>query len=160
MNVNALVLAGFLNLTEQRVYQLVAQGVIPKAGRALYPFGAAVRAYVRFLQQTASGTEQVNPDQLEPFRRKAYYQAESEKMRLAEAAGELIARADVETAMAATAKVVARFMDVLPDALERDCGATAPMLAKVEELLDKTREDIYQELICQPTPERKVAGGS
>ena len=50
--VSAGFLSGLLGITDRRVQQLAAQGVLPKASRGRYPMAGCVRAYVQFLQNT------------------------------------------------------------------------------------------------------------
>lgn len=154
------IIAKLLNITERRLQQLAKEGVIPRSGRDSYPLAGAVRGYIRFLQQTTPGADRpIDPEKLAPFQRKAHYQAEAEKLKLAAEAGSVIARGEVESAMARVAKVVTAFLDTLPDILERDTGATPQQLAKLEELLDKMRVAMYAELIKEPEPAGKRATG-
>ena len=50
---SAEVLAKLLDLTERRVRQLSAEGVIPKAARGRYEVVGAVRGYIRYLRDLA-----------------------------------------------------------------------------------------------------------
>jgi hypothetical protein len=45
------VITRLLNLTEQRVHQLVKAGIIPRADRGQYQLAPTVAAYVRYLQE-------------------------------------------------------------------------------------------------------------
>lgn len=91
---------------------------------------------------------QVDPDKLDPFKRRAFYQGELDKLKLGVERGELVPRIEVEQEQARTMKIVARFFDTLPDVLERDCGAAPILLAKIETRLDEVREEIYRELVA------------
>jgi hypothetical protein len=90
-----------------------------------------------------------DPDKLDPFKRRAFYQGELDKLKLGVERGELVPRIEVEQEQARTMKIVARFFDTLPDVLERDCGASPILLAKVEQRLDEVREEIYRELVAE-----------
>ena len=48
-------LGKLLDLTDRRIQQLAAEGVIPKAERGRYPFVGAIQGYVRYLQERVSG---------------------------------------------------------------------------------------------------------
>lgn len=87
-----------------------------------------------------------DPDELEPFKRKAYYQAEREKLQLQTERGELIPRIETEREQARIITVLVQAMDTLPDILERDCGATPSQLEKIEKICDHVREQIYGDL--------------
>lgn len=88
-----------------------------------------------------------DPDRLRPFERRAHYQAEHEKLSLERERAELIPRIEVEQEMARVAKIVARGLETLPDILERDCGATPAMVARLERHVDQVREDMHAAMI-------------
>lgn len=87
-----------------------------------------------------------DPDSLDPFKRRAFYQSEHEKMRLQVDRRELIPKIEVEQEMAALFKITAECFDTMPDILERDCGLTPGVLMQLETSLDKTREELYRRL--------------
>jgi len=143
-----------LNITERRLRQLAAEGVIPKADRGRYPLAATVRGYVIYLQQTGS-TENIDPDKLEPFKRRAHYQAEVEKLALGVKSGELIPRAEVEREFARIYDVIARFLDVLPDRLER-AGMVDPQAAeRIVLWSNQARIELHSEIV--PTEDSPAA---
>lgn len=95
----------------------------------------------------------IDPDRLDPFRRKAHYQSESEKLKIERDRGELIPRIEVEDLLAHALKILGHDLDVLPDILERDCGATPQQLAKIEAAIDAAREQIYERLAAAKRPQ-------
>lgn len=111
-------------------------------GHPVYRLRDALRAW------QAAPESGFDPDALDPFRRKAFYQSELEKMRVQTEAGELVPRIEVEQEQARIAKLVAQFFDTLPDVLERDCGANALLLSKLEDKLDRVRENLYRALMA------------
>lgn len=138
------IIARLLNITERRLQQLAREGIIPKSERGVYPLAASVRGYVTYLQNVGVNAEGVaDPEKLEPFKRRAYYQGELDKLNLARQRGDLIEAMDCEQQFAAVFKIVAEFFDTMPDVLERDCGLTAAQVLKVEKRLDQAREDLY-----------------
>jgi hypothetical protein len=88
-----------------------------------------------------------DPDKLDPFKRKAHYQAEHEKLSLQVQRSELLPRIAVEQEQARTTKIVARCFDTLPDIIERDCGVSPLIIAKIEQRLGMAREELYKEVI-------------
>jgi len=58
-SVSAQQLAALLMISTGRVRQLAQEGVIPKAGRDAYPLVAGVRGYVRWLNDDARRSKQV-----------------------------------------------------------------------------------------------------
>ena len=63
-------IAKLLDLTERRVQQLSAQGVIPRTGRGRYELVPAVRGYVRFLRERAVKGDAAGADDLGASRAK------------------------------------------------------------------------------------------
>lgn len=141
----ATVLARLLDISERRFHQLVTEGVIPKTSKGRYPLAATVRGYIRFLRNTGATTE-TDPDKLEPFKRKAHYMAETEKLQLQRMRGDLVPRIEVEQEQGRIAKIVGEGLETLPDIMERDSGATPKQLAKMQEVIDRLRTQFYEAL--------------
>jgi phage terminase Nu1 subunit (DNA packaging protein) len=57
-------IAKLLLLTERRVQQLTAQGVLPKAERGRYELAPVVQAYVRYLRDRSVGADAAGPDEI------------------------------------------------------------------------------------------------
>lgn len=91
----------------------------------------------------------MDPEKLDPFQRKSFYQAEREKIALETARGTLVPVADVEAEFAAVFKTLAHCLDTLPDVLERDCGLPRHALTKLETRLDSLREDLHAKLTAR-----------
>jgi hypothetical protein len=87
-----------------------------------------------------------DPQKLDPFRRVAHYKAELDRLRLETETRELIPRIEVEQEQARILKIIAQLMDTLPDIVERDCGATADQVKRIERATDEAREHVFQEL--------------
>jgi len=140
---SAKVIARLLDMTEARVHQLAKEGVIPKEGRGEFPLAGAVRGYINFLRQTGASSE-IDPEKLDPFKRRAHYQAEAEKLVLQQKRGELVPRIEMEAEQGRVAKIVTECLETLPDKLERDAGLTAKQAAIVEKACNVVREQMYQ----------------
>lgn len=113
------------------------------AEQGLYLLRDAIRAW---LPQVAAD----NPELLDPVRRKAHYDAECRKVDLEKLQGNLIHRADVEAEQARILSATALCLDTLPDLVERDCGATADQVKRIERAIDEVREQLYVELSGSP----------
>jgi phage terminase Nu1 subunit (DNA packaging protein) len=50
-------IANLFNLTERRIQQLAAEGIIPKEARGKYDLVACVRGYIKYLQERAFGQD-------------------------------------------------------------------------------------------------------
>lgn len=147
----AATIARLLNISERRLQQLAREGVIPKSGRGRYPLAATVRGYVVYLQQSGA-VESIDPDKLEPFKRRAHYQAEIEKLALETKSGELVPRAEVEREFARVFDVMARFLDVLPDRLERAGLISGEGAARVVDWTVQARIELHRDVVAIDPP--------
>jgi hypothetical protein len=138
VNLSISQLAGELELTRETVRKRVADAGVKAAGKArghpLYRLRDAIRACL--------AGPNVDPTQLDPFRRKAHFQAETAELHLDIERGELLRADDVRTAYAAGMKPIALMFDTLPDVLERDAGLTEQQVSRVEEVLDELRDQL------------------
>lgn len=119
-----------------------------KGAHELYRVGEAFRACADLVVARAAGADEFDPDKLNPFERQAHYKAESERLRVAQMAGELVSRADAEDVFASSMKLVAHALATLPDTIERDVGASPLVLEKVELRIDALREEIYHSVVA------------
>lgn len=87
-----------------------------------------------------------DPRNLDPYKRQAHYKAELDRLKLEQETRELIPRLEVEQEQARILRVVAQMLDTLPDVVERDCGATATQVQRLERAIDECREALYAEL--------------
>ncbi|MCK9468492.1 MAG: DUF1441 family protein [Porticoccaceae bacterium] len=102
------------------------------------------------------GGEDFDPDDLDPFKRRAYYQGELDKMKVGQERGELVPRMEVEREQARILGRLVQFCDTLPDIVERDVGATPQQLEAMERTIDRLRDDLYADLVEEDTD----AGGA
>lgn len=114
-----------------------------KGGHPVYRLKEALKAIYAFADEDGG----IDPDKLEPFQRKAHYQAEHEKLKLQVERGELVPRIASEQEMARVVKIMVRAFDTIPDKIERDCGAPALVVERVERELDAARESIYEQIV-------------
>lgn len=99
----------------------------------------------------------IDPAALPPFQRKAHYQAQLEEIRLRQQCGELVPAIEMEAEMARVCKAFTRFLDALPDVLERECGVSGPETATVEKHIDRLRNELAVHLIDAAEGETHVA---
>lgn len=86
----------------------------------------------------------INIDKMDPFRKKAHYDSELGKLKLATQSGDLMPRTTVEQRFASIFQIVSRFCDTLPDVLERDSGLNVTQIKLVEQKLDATRLELHK----------------
>jgi hypothetical protein len=131
--------------TRETIARKLAAGNVPPSGyvrkQPVYRLRDALEVLYTLDESGAR-----DPDKLEPHSRHSHYKAEREKLALAADAGEYIPREDYRDEVARVAKLVAQSLDAIPDLLERDCAATPPMIVRVQDELDKLREQLAQQL--------------
>jgi phage terminase Nu1 subunit (DNA packaging protein) len=139
-------LALFLELTERRVQQLAADGVIPAGEGGQYWFLVSLKGYVSFLQQAAAG-KAVSEEGKEKQRAQIdllQAQRDTAQMVLDEKRGALIPVDAVRASTVQLLKVLTEGADSLPDLLERKTGITGVIVAAVNDVCDQWRLRLYE----------------
>lgn len=85
-------------------------------------------------------------DSLGPQDRKAFWQAENERLKYERDTGELVPAFEVAQEMSFLAKAVVQSLDTLPDILERDCGLPPAALMRVQQVIDDLRDQMAQQI--------------
>lgn len=85
-------------------------------------------------------------DSLSPVERRAFWQAENEKLKYERDTGELVPSFEVAQEMSFLAKAVVQSLDTLPDILERDCGLPPAALMRVQQVIDDLRDQMAQQI--------------
>jgi ribosome-binding protein aMBF1 (putative translation factor) len=109
------------------------------------------------LYQMSDG--QIDPDQLKPFERRAYYQGELDKLKLQRDRGELVPDIEVEQELSRIFKIVTHGLETLPDILERDVGASPLLLARAEKHIDELRNNLYREIVSSESADSTAETG-
>lgn len=93
-------IAKLLMLSDRRVQQLTAEGVIPKAERGRYELAPAVQGYIRYLQdrQAGNASQIENVDYHIEKARKMKFDADIAEVEAAKRRGEAIDAAEVKRA--------------------------------------------------------------
>lgn len=125
--------------------RIQAAGVKPSGQRGGYPVYRLKDLLRACYVTTADG--ELDPDRLPPFQRHAHYKAEAQKLAVEQERGELIPRIEVEQEQARVAKIITHGLDTLPDIIERDCGASPAMVARIEQHIDQVRERMHAEMV-------------
>ncbi|MFD1806424.1 DUF1441 family protein [Pasteurella oralis] len=81
-------------------------------------------------------------DSLSPVERRAFWQAENERLKYERDTGELIPSFEVAQEMSFLAKAVIQQLETLPDILERDCGLQSSALVRVQQIIDDIRDQM------------------
>ena len=81
-------------------------------------------------------------DSLSPADRRAFWQAENERLKYERDTGELIPAFEVSQEMSALAKAVVQTLETLPDILERDCGLPTSAEIRLQQEIDDLRDQL------------------
>lgn len=105
---------------------------------------------------------QPNPAGMDPFKRKAHYQAQQEEIRYLEECGELVPKIQMQEEMSRAAKVFVHLTSTLPDVLEQQCGLTPAQTQIAVDYCNKHRDECAEILsaedaAAEPTPVRESA---
>lgn len=119
-------IAKLLLLSDRRVQQLTAEGVIPKAERGRYELAPAVQGYIRYLQERSHGGKTAGPiDYHTEKARLTKAQADTAEIELAKARGELAPVPEFEKAQTKMmANIRANVMNVPARAVLQLLGET------------------------------------
>lgn len=113
--------------------------------RVLLPLAAMDRASTEPGEE-GEDDDRLNPLLMTPNNRRNHWAAEKIRQELRVRAGELIERGRYERELSRALKVVGRYLDIVPDVLERDCGLMPQQVARVEREMDKLRQDMHAAL--------------
>lgn len=126
-------------------------GVPPTGKRGandVYRLADAAPALIDRVAGAAGGADGVvDPRDLPPMERRAYFQSENERLKAETTTGMLVPAAEVESDYAELVKKVVQFFDTLPDVLERKAGLTPDQVIKVQEQCDRVRQSMYEAII-------------
>lgn len=122
-------------------------GLRARGNYNVYRLRAVLPVLIKLHKPDAGERDEFDPDKLSPFDRRLHYQTELDKLKLQLERGELVPSFEVERTLARLFKLLTQHLDTLPDIIERDVGATAKQLARIERLLDECREAMYREVV-------------
>lgn len=136
LNINQI--AELVGMHRQTVSQRLA-GLTPTSGSnsklKLYLLSDLIRSGLSEKMST-------DVDSLAPVDRKAFWQAENERLKYERDTGELIPAFEVAQEMSALAKAVVQTLETLPDILERDAGLSPKALVRVQQIIDDIRDQM------------------
>ncbi len=88
----------------------------------------------------------VDPRDLPPMERRAFFQSENERLKVETTVGQLVPALEVEADYAELVKTLVQFFDTLPDVLERKAGLRPDQVDKVQEQCDRLRQKMYEKI--------------
>ncbi len=138
---------------------IVENEIQPAGERAGHKLWALRHVY----QAWTATPEEQDPDKLSPFKRRAWYQGEREKLALQVSRGELVDALEVERTLGRLMQVLARGLETVLDVIERDCGLSPSQASAGEKHIDEIREELYRELTAvddETDPDTPAVGAS
>lgn len=90
-----------------------------------------------------------NPSGLDPFKRKAHFQAAQEEVKYRADCGELVPKIEMEAAVARAIKIHSHWCATAPDMLERDCALTPAQIESVRNGIEKMQREFVAALIAE-----------
>lgn len=139
--------AGEYSSTRETISKRLADAGLQPSGRRGNADVYRLKELVKAVYTDVGGA--VDPEKLDPFQRKSHYQAEKEKIDLDTMRGALVPADEVAAEAAHACKVMAQWIDTLPDILERDCGLPRHALAKLEQRMDVARSDLRRQIVAR-----------
>lgn len=133
------VIAAILDITEQRVRQLVDEG-LPRIGRGLYPLKGCVHWYLNYWKSRALGREGDADKKL-----KTSLETQLLQSKVQEATGHLINRQEVVMIVSAAFLRLGKMMNALPTSLGREMSWAPDTIRIVRKRLDEARENYVRD---------------
>ncbi|AFF24650.1 DUF1441 family protein [Pasteurella multocida] len=136
LNINQI--AELVGMHRQTVSQRLA-GLTPASGS-----NSKLKLYLLsdLIRSGLSEKMSIDVDSLVPVDRKAFWQAENERLKYERETGQLIPAFEVAQEMSAFAKATVQTLETLPDILERDAGLTPKALVLVQQIIDDVRDQM------------------
>ena len=141
-------IAEFFDVSIKAVDGWIRRGcpVVKRGSRATpWVMDALAVAEWRFGGQSSS--DDIDPDQMIPTDRKAWYESETKRRALQVADRELLNAADVEVAIATAFSAISQGLRSLPDNIERRTGCEPAVVAAIEEVIDAEMDALADKLM-------------
>jgi hypothetical protein len=153
-------IAELLGMDRKTVSKRLLDANVPQAGkRDGYPvYDGRQACEACLLPQTLAGEDgPLDPRQMKPMDRRAWFQSERERISLEADARQLIPAGEVESEMAELVRGFVQFLDTLGDQLERDVGLTAEQVEAANKSIAKQRGALYAQLQAEDQDEAASA---
>lgn len=140
------------NTVSKRLREANVSPAGTERGSPVYALKDAMPALYQNDTPTVGGL--IDPNQMPPEMRKAWFQSENERLKFEKTESQLCGADDVARNMAQLAKSVIQVLETLPDILERDCALQPAQVAKVQAAIDDMRDQLaIQAAYIEPEPE-------
>lgn len=139
------VLARILDLSDRRIPQLVAEGIIPKTDRGRYPLIPCVQGYIRYLRAGSKGQNLGSEALAVNHAKLTSARAEIEELKRAKMAGEMVPRDQIARAWSEVCMTVRSHLLGIPARLAARIGM-AKNAVEVQQILRRDIEESLSEL--------------
>lgn len=119
-----------------------------REGFPVYDGRAACEACLLVGSQGEDGAP-VDPRNLKPMERRAWYQSERERMAVEAEARQLIPAIEVQAEKAEMARTFVQFLDTLGDQLERDVALSPEQIDAMNRAITKQRAALYAAAVAE-----------
>lgn len=145
-------LADEFGIDRRTATKRIREAGIPPSGRRgshdVYRLADVAGALVGMPMPGAGPDGQVvDPRDLPPMERRAFFQSENERLKMETTMGALVPAQEVEVEFADLVKTIVQFMDTLPDVLERDAALSPKQVHAVQNSCDRIRQAIYSKVV-------------
>jgi hypothetical protein len=138
-------LAQALNLTEQRVHQLVKEGVLQKEGRGQFDAIKCIRAYIRYLQSLLEADVSAPPSEHQARVRLLRVQADLKELELSKQRSQFVTIELVEKEVADLVHTTtARVTAIAPRLAPKLVGETSRVMIQAK--LEKACKEVLRQL--------------
>jgi len=154
--------AELLCMDRKTVSKRIADANIAPAGmRDGYPVyeGRRVCEACLLPQGATDGEGSIDPRNLKPMDRRAWYQSERERMAVEAEARQLIPAIEVHAEMAEMARGFVQFLDTLPDVLERRVHLRPEQIEAMHDQITIERQRLYAQFESEQQDEPEQMSG-
>lgn len=134
-------IAKLFDLTERRIQQLAADGIIPRAVKGSYELIGSVQGYIRFLRNAVEKQGSGTSNEALKEKRSEYLdiRSKSELLDYQKKAGQLLDLEDVQTVLNEAMTIIATGMDGLGGRLANELAGDSDPASIRQKLLNETR---------------------
>jgi phage terminase Nu1 subunit (DNA packaging protein) len=141
-------IAEFFDVSIKAVDGWIRRGCpVVKRGSRATPWVMDALAVAEWRFGAQSATDDIDPDQMIPTDRKAWYESETKRRALQVADRELLQAGDVEVAIATAFSAISQGLRSLPDNIERRTGCEPAVVAAIEEVIDAEMDALADKLM-------------
>jgi hypothetical protein len=137
----------------ESIRKLIANANLQPAGEERGHSLYAIRSIAELLYDP-NAKRRKSIEEMTPSEANLHWQSELRRIEVDQRAGRLVWAEDCRNQIAYLVKTFTRFLDILPDVLERDVGISTEQIVALEKTLFSLREDLYQQTIADAPGDR------